>query len=80
MSRRILLLITDLQIGGTPTVVRELACRLHHPPEVQIEVACLAAWGEVADQLRAAGIPVTALGARNIARTWGISSGGLVMR
>ena len=31
MPRRILLLITDLEIGGTPTVVRELATRLNDP-------------------------------------------------
>lgn len=60
MPRRILLLITDLEIGGTPTVVRELAMRLNAPPEVEIEVACLKKWGPVADQLRAAGLPVTA--------------------
>lgn len=64
-TRRILLLITDLEIGGTPTVVRELATRLSRiRPEVQIHVACLARWGPVADQLKAAGIPVTALMAR----------------
>ena len=55
--------ITDLEIGGTPTVVRELAARLHDPPEVEIEVACLKAWGPVADQIREAGVNVTALGA-----------------
>jgi glycosyltransferase involved in cell wall biosynthesis len=60
---RILLLITDLQIGGTPTVVRELAIRLHHTG-VEIEVACLSTWGPVADQLRNAGVTVTALNAR----------------
>ena len=64
MPRRILLLITDLEIGGTPTVVRELATRLNAPPAVEVEVACLKKWGPVADQLRAAGVPVTALGAR----------------
>jgi glycosyltransferase involved in cell wall biosynthesis len=63
-SRRILLLITDLEIGGTPTVVRELAIRLHCThPDIQIHVACLSKWGPVADQLTAAGIPVTALAA-----------------
>src|SRR5690349_3370956 len=62
--RRILLLITDLEIGGTPTVVRELAVRLHAPPGVHVEVACLAKWGPVADQPREAGIEVTALGAK----------------
>ena len=63
MARRILLLITDLEIGGTPTVVRELAVRLHRPPYVFVDVACLAKWGPVADQIQAAGISVTALGA-----------------
>lgn len=68
MPRRILLLITDLQIGGTPTVVRELATRLHRPAEgVHVEVACLKGWGPVADQLRGAGVTVTAFGAR---RPW----------
>lgn len=67
MPRRILLLITDLEIGGTPTVVRELATRLNAPPAVEVEVACLKGWGPVADQLRAAGVRVTALGA---SRPW----------
>ena len=62
--RRILLLITDLEIGGTPTVVRELAVRLHDPPGVHVEVACLSKWGAVAEQLREAEIEVTALNAR----------------
>jgi glycosyltransferase involved in cell wall biosynthesis len=66
LPRRILLLITDLEIGGTPTVVRELAVRLHAPPEVEVEVACLAKWGPVADQIRAAGLTVTALDARGL--------------
>jgi glycosyltransferase involved in cell wall biosynthesis len=62
--RRILFLITDLEIGGTPTVVREVATRLAEPGEVHVEVACLAPWGPVADQLADRGIPVLALGAR----------------
>src|SRR5438552_11268935 len=64
MPRRILLLITDLEIGGTPTVVRELATRLNAPGQCDVEVACLAMWGPVADQLRDAGIVVTAFKAR----------------
>jgi glycosyltransferase involved in cell wall biosynthesis len=64
VPRRILLLITDLEIGGTPTVVRELATRLNAPPDVEVEVACLKEWGPVADQLRAAGISVTAFDVR----------------
>lgn len=66
MARRILLLITDLLVGGTPTVVRELAIRLNQWPDVEIEVACLATWGPVADELSAAGIPVTALEAKGV--------------
>ena len=63
MSQRVLLLITDLKIGGTPTVVRELAKRLH-ARGWPVEVACLSEWGPVADQLAQAGVPVEALGAR----------------
>jgi glycosyltransferase involved in cell wall biosynthesis len=63
--RRILLLITDLLIGGTPTVVRELALRLCEPGKIEIEVASLASGGPVADQLRAAGIHVTSLDANH---------------
>jgi glycosyltransferase involved in cell wall biosynthesis len=62
--RRILLLITDLEIGGTPTVVRELALRLNDPPRVRVEVACLAREGPVAAELHAAKIPVRCFGAR----------------
>jgi glycosyltransferase involved in cell wall biosynthesis len=61
-GQRILLLITDLEIGGTPTVVRELAKRLRGP-DVEIEVACLKRWGPVADQIRDAGVRVTAFDA-----------------
>jgi glycosyltransferase involved in cell wall biosynthesis len=68
VPRRILLLITDLEIGGTPTVVRELATRLSAPPEVEVEVACLKGWGPVVDQLRAAGIPVTAFDVQRVAQ------------
>ncbi|MGH7215300.1 MAG: glycosyltransferase [Tepidisphaeraceae bacterium] len=63
MPRRILLLITDLEIGGTPTVVRELAIRLTRGTDAHVEVACLAKWGPVATQLREAGIAVHAIGA-----------------
>src|SRR5262245_6755686 len=63
MPRRILLLITDLEIGGTPTVVRELALRLRSQATCEIEVACLSKSGPVADQLRHRGVQVTAFGA-----------------
>lgn len=61
---RILLLITDLELGGTPTVVRELALRLRATGSVEIEVACLSTWGPVAWQLRDAGVTVTTLNAK----------------
>ena len=63
--RRVLMVITDLEIGGTPTIVRELAVRLHGPPEVRVEVACLADRGPVSSQLEASGITTTALDARS---------------
>lgn len=69
---RILLLITDLQIGGTPTVVRELAIRLRAGGDVHVEVACLAPWGPVADQLAAAGVPVAAFGASSVTQIVGV--------
>jgi glycosyltransferase involved in cell wall biosynthesis len=65
MPRRILLLITDLQIGGTPTVVRELALRLAREPDMHVQVACLDRAGPVADQLRENGVLVTPLAARS---------------
>src|SRR6266542_2239063 len=70
--RRILLLITDLEIGGTPTVVRELAVRLAQMQgrdahaTVEVEVACLSRWGPVAEELRAAGVTVHALAAGSV--------------
>ena len=55
--------MTDLKIGGTPTVARELAARLLRPPAVSVQVACLDRAGPMADQIRARGIQVTALNA-----------------
>lgn len=63
--RRLLLLTTDLEIGGTPTVVRDLAVRLHDPPRVEVEVACLGGWGPVAAQLAVGRIAVSAFEARS---------------
>jgi len=63
VNQKILLLVTDLEIGGTPTVVRELAIRLRNRGH-DVQVACLGRRGPVADQLRAAGVNVTALEAR----------------
>jgi glycosyltransferase involved in cell wall biosynthesis len=64
VPRRILLLITDLQIGGTPTVVRELAIRLNDPPSVIVDVGCLGMRGPVADQTESANVRTAVLGAR----------------
>jgi glycosyltransferase involved in cell wall biosynthesis len=64
VPRRILILITDLEIGGTPTVVRELATRLHDPPQVHVEVAVLKDLGPIGAFLRSRGLEVTALDAR----------------
>jgi glycosyltransferase involved in cell wall biosynthesis len=61
---RILLLNTDLELGGTPFVVRELARRLNHIEGVTVEVACLSPWGPVAGQLRQMGVAVHALDAQ----------------
>jgi glycosyltransferase involved in cell wall biosynthesis len=64
--RRILLLITDLEIGGTPTVVRELAVRLRDVGGAHVEVVGLKGPGPLRDQLFERGIKCTALGARAI--------------
>jgi glycosyltransferase involved in cell wall biosynthesis len=62
--RRILLVITDLEIGGTPTVVRELATRLNLIAHVKCEVACLKQLGPIGHQLRNNQVKVHAFGAR----------------
>lgn len=66
---RVLLLLTDLEIGGTPTVVRELAVRLAGAG-MHVEVVGLSKPGPLRDQLFARGIKCTALGARG---TWGLA-------
>jgi glycosyltransferase involved in cell wall biosynthesis len=64
--RRILLVITDLEIGGTPTVVRELATRLNLIPHVKCEVASLGQLGPVGHQLRNNQVKVHAFGGRGM--------------
>jgi glycosyltransferase involved in cell wall biosynthesis len=64
--RRILLVITDLEIGGTPTVVRELATRLNLIPHVKCEVVSLGQLGPVGHQLRNNQVKVHALGGRGV--------------
>jgi glycosyltransferase involved in cell wall biosynthesis len=72
VPRRLLILNTDLEVGGTPTVVREIATRLHDPPRVHVEVACLGRTGPVVEQIQARGVEVTALGARGIVDLWAV--------
>ena len=62
--RRILLLNTDLEIGGTPTVVRELALRLRDA-SMTVDVASLKSIGPVGEQLKKLGVDVTAFDARS---------------
>jgi glycosyltransferase involved in cell wall biosynthesis len=61
--RRILLLITDLEIGGTPTVVRELAVRIRDAG-AHVEVVGLSKEGPLGEQLKERGIRCVGLGAR----------------
>lgn len=69
MEIRVLFLITELLPAGAERIVQQLALGLD-PARYEVAVACLRspggarADGEVADELRAAGIPVIALRAR----------------
>ena len=60
----LLLLSTDLQRGGTPTVVRNLAVQLSRLG-VNVEVACLDGPGETGAEITAAAVPVHTLNARS---------------
>lgn len=79
---RILLLTTDLEIGGTPAVVRELAVRLHALRRAgdEIKVACLGRFGPVAAQIRDRGVEVEALDARGATDVAVIGRLGALMR
>lgn len=69
MACRILLLTTDLGIGGVPLMVRDLARGLRDLPgkPYQLYAACLGKPDPVADELRSMGIPTTCMHARNAA-------------
>lgn len=54
---------TDLEIGGTPTVVRELALRLRE--WIEVDVVSLKSIGPIGGLLQHAGVNVTALKARS---------------
>jgi glycosyltransferase involved in cell wall biosynthesis len=64
--RHVLLLVTDLEIGGTPLQIYRLAKGLAEIG-VQVTVTCLGTWGPVADKIRDLGLPVYPLGARSVA-------------
>ncbi len=63
---RLLLLITDLEIGGTPTVVRELAIRLRSAGAAEVHVGCLKGFGPVAKELQRAGVAVKSFTAGSV--------------
>ena len=62
MRTPLLLLITDLGLGGAPLVVRDLAANLDHD-RFAVRVACLAPPGPIAHDLQRLGIPTDCLGA-----------------
>jgi len=64
MAIRVLLLVTDLEVGGAPLVVKDLACGLAEEEGFHVEVACLAGAGPIAAELRQTGIAAHCLGAR----------------
>ncbi len=62
---KVLLIVTDLEIGGTPLQVYRLAKGLRRLG-VDVSVCCLAGEGKVAELLRDSSIPVYPLGAKNV--------------
>src|SRR5262245_12775894 len=68
---RVFLLITDLKYGGTPRSLQALALGLRDSG-YRIHVASLDGGGEIADELRAAGIGVDGLdaGRQPFAAAW----------
>lgn len=69
---RLLLFNTDLELGGTPEVVRQLAWHLGERGHI-VHVACLGRYGPVAQQIAAAGFDVSAfdLGVRDLPKAVG---------
>ena len=72
------LLITDLEAGGAPLIVKELACGLDRGLfcngrlSFAVSVACLGSDGPIAKQLRESSIRVYCFGAKNC-RDWKVS-------
>jgi len=65
MKKSVLLLVTDLELGGAPLIVKQLASRLD-PERFEVTVACLGTVGAVAHDLRQMGIATWCLGARSV--------------
>lgn len=63
--RHILLIVTDLEIGGTPLQVYRLAKGLTEIG-IRVSTACLGKWGPVADKISVLGLPVFPLGAGSV--------------
>ena len=59
----VLLLVTELNVGGAERVVEQIACGLSSD-RYRVSVSCLYDPGPMAESIRAAGIPVTDLGMR----------------
>jgi glycosyltransferase involved in cell wall biosynthesis len=64
MTVRVVLLITDLELGGTPLRIKRLAVALRER-EIDAHVGCLSPPGPVSQQLQAAGVPTFACNAHN---------------
>jgi glycosyltransferase involved in cell wall biosynthesis len=64
-ARPVTFLITDLHRGGSPLLLAELVTRLQSRGWFAPHVVSIAPFGEVADMLQSANVPVTTLGARH---------------
>jgi glycosyltransferase involved in cell wall biosynthesis len=63
MAKRLLILATDLEVGGVPLLIKNIALGLDGR-DFEVHVACLSPPGPVSEELAAAGIPTHALNAR----------------
>lgn len=63
MPKRLLILATDLEVGGVPLLVKSIALGLD-PKLFDIHVACLSQQGPISDELTEAGIATYALNAK----------------
>ena len=63
MSKRLLILVTDLEVGGVPLLIKNIALGLDGR-DFEVHVACLSPPGPIFEELAASGIPTYALNAR----------------